>query len=576
MNKYIFIIALFFSTHILHAQCVENGNYWNQSWVSCTTATNPNPTRGDSHWLLYEFNEAHYIDSSYIWNANRTGESGWGANEVVIDYSADGSTWVELGQFTFAQAPENDTYVGFLGPDFGGVFIQKILITVLSTHDGGSCASIAEMQFRIDETACYGTVDACGVCDGPGEFTWYLDADADGLGDAANSINDCTQPAGYVANNNDLCDDGSLGWSDVASLFTDKGCTGCHGAGASGGLDLRTYAATAMGGNICGSNILTGTAFVGAITISGYSDCGTPISIPAMNNRVSDPFTTAELDKLQSWIDGGAPELCTDFCGGANAVEIPYNGIDDDCDPLTLDDDLDGDGLLYAVDCDDTTPDVIVRINALLEGAYDMGSSGMTADLGATIPLNQPFNRTPWNYSGTEQLTSVPANMVEWVLVEARAATDENQLLASKAAILLSDGSIIDNTSNYVGVLFDCLDATVPYYFVVRSKNHLAVLSDVALMGNANTMHDFTDPSMIRGGATQLKDMGNGDYTLITGDQNSDGVITVSDFNEYASEISQINQYLDSDFNLDGNVTVGDFNIYSPNASIIGITTIRY
>ena len=33
--------------------------------------------------------------------------------------------------------------------------------------------------------------------------------------------------------------------------------------------------------------------------------------------------------------------------------EIPYNGIDDDCDSATLDDDLDQDGFLFVDDCDD-------------------------------------------------------------------------------------------------------------------------------------------------------------------------------------------------------------------------------
>ncbi len=33
--------------------------------------------------------------------------------------------------------------------------------------------------------------------------------------------------------------------------------------------------------------------------------------------------------------------------------EIPYNGLDDDCNPETPDDDLDGDGLAFAIDCDD-------------------------------------------------------------------------------------------------------------------------------------------------------------------------------------------------------------------------------
>ena len=106
----------FVAVHSLHAQCKDDDNYWNNSWVSCTTSTNPNPSRSATHWLLYDFQEAHFIDSSYIWNANRTGESGWGAKEVVIDYSLDGTNWLELGQYTFPQAPESSDYIGFLGP----------------------------------------------------------------------------------------------------------------------------------------------------------------------------------------------------------------------------------------------------------------------------------------------------------------------------------------------------------------------------------------------------------------------------------------------------------------------------
>ena len=39
-------------------------------------------------------------------------------------------------------------------------------------------------------------------------------------------------------------------------------------------------------------------------------------------------------------------------------TEIPYNGIDDDCNPDTRDDDLDMDGYVKAVDCDDNNPNV--------------------------------------------------------------------------------------------------------------------------------------------------------------------------------------------------------------------------
>jgi len=55
--------------------------------------------------------------------------------------------------------------------------------------------------------------------------------------------------------------------------------------------------------------------------------------------------------------DGHCSDVdCDDSDPAVNpdAIEIPYNGKDDDCNAATLDDDLDGDGHLIATDCDDT------------------------------------------------------------------------------------------------------------------------------------------------------------------------------------------------------------------------------
>ena len=208
---------------------------------------------------------------------------------------------------------------------FDGVFMEKILITVLNTHGGGSCASIAEIQFKIDQTACFGIVDACGICDGPGIITWYQDNDNDGLGNPSVSIDACIQPAGYVEDNTDACDTGDT-WADMVVLFQDNGCMGCHGAAASGGLDLRTYATASAGGNICGTNLLSGTTLVDIMTVSGYSGCGTPIPIPSMNDRTGGQFDATELAELQAWIDAGASELCAPACATLD-LDIRFDGF---------------------------------------------------------------------------------------------------------------------------------------------------------------------------------------------------------------------------------------------------------
>ncbi|MDA7501928.1 MopE-related protein [Chitinophagales bacterium] len=379
MKKYFLLLITLFIGLAATAQCTDNGNYWNNSWVSCSTSANPNPVRLASHWLLYEFQEPQYIETSHVWNANRSGESIWGADQVFIDYYTPEGAWIELGQFNFPQAPESDSYTGFVGPDFGGVFLAKILVTIVSTHGNASCASIAEFKFDIDQDACYGVIDACEICDGPGQTTYYLDNDNDGLGDAATAVDACAQPSGYVEDNTDPCDNGNLGWSDMHTLFDNNGCLNCHGGGGAGGLKLTTFAEFSLGGNKCGPNITTGTALVDIITMPAYDGCGPAIDLPSMNDRTGGQFDATELAQLQAWISGTAPEICDDFCANFQA-EIPYNGIDDDCNSLTKDDDLDGDGFVLANDCDDTNDEINPNENEVPYNGIDDDCNSLTKD----------------------------------------------------------------------------------------------------------------------------------------------------------------------------------------------------
>lgn len=351
------IVMMFFNLSEAHTQqCVDIGNVWNQSWTSCAKRVCPIPTYGIAHWIQFEFEQAESITKMHIWNANRPGESEMGAKDVDIHYSLDGTTWSYLGRQVFPKASENNNYAGITGPTLNGQFVKKILFVILSTHGDEICTSLAEVKFDIDPTACYGTIDECGVCDGPGQIKWFEDQDGDGLGNRAVQLVDCVAPAGYVDNDDDDCDNGILDWGDVGAIFTDRLCTDCHGTNGAGGLNLTSFAGISQGGNKCGSNILSGSTLIDIITISQYAGCGPQIGLPAMNDRVNgDPINAEELALIQDWVDDGALEDCRCVNG---APDTDNDGI---CDAIDL---CPGyDNSLIGTACDDgipcTTNDVI-------------------------------------------------------------------------------------------------------------------------------------------------------------------------------------------------------------------------
>lgn len=346
----LFILSLFCLE--AKAQCVDESNFWIESWTSCEVSANPNPLRGNTAWMLLDFAEQQAISTTHIWNANRASESGKGAKTVFMDISTDGINWmpVDSDPLIWPQATELDGYEGFPGPDLSAFgFIEKVLFTFVDNHESSLCISVAELRFDIDTLACYGTIDECGICNGLGLQTYYEDADDDGLGNPSVSVEACEPPVGYVDNSDDNCDNGLIGWDKVEPLFSENGCTGCHnGPGGSGGLDLTSYNGISQGGNLCGVNILTETTLVDIININEYDGCTSPIPFPSMNERVGNAMDPSEIQLIQTWIDDGALENCN----------CPIGSPDSDGDGVCDDSDLCNglDDALIGTSCDDGNP----------------------------------------------------------------------------------------------------------------------------------------------------------------------------------------------------------------------------
>ena len=137
------------------AQCATD------AWTSCNSSTNPNPARGASHWIQYDFNQPYGLASTHIWNYNRFDETQNGFRQIVVDYSLDGVNWTEWGVFDLAEASGIPSYTGETGPDLTGITAQHILITAISNY-GGSCYGLAELKFDVDQTVSTIELDESG------------------------------------------------------------------------------------------------------------------------------------------------------------------------------------------------------------------------------------------------------------------------------------------------------------------------------------------------------------------------------------------------------------------------------
>ncbi len=212
-------------------------------------------------------------------------------------------------------------------------------------------------------------------------------------------------------------------------------------------------------------------------------------------------------------------------------------------------------------------------LKVILEGPFNGTQMNNTLAASAKLPLSQPYNGQPWNYTGTENVPVLPnQDIVDWVLIELRESNGdvttatEEKIIAKRVGFLMSDGTIKDINGSSL------LEFPVPSYTnlfaVIRHRNHLGIMSAMPLpkINNYYAFDFSTSASNVLGGIAGYKEVSAGVFGMVSGDGNANGVIENGDKSGVWTQEAGFSGYYSGDFNLNSQVDNNDKNLnWTPN-----------
>ncbi len=257
--------------------------------------------------------------------------------------------------------------------------------------------------------------------------------------------------------------------------------------------------------------------------------------------------------------------------GNANPSQLPVDGAASCIASTTYDEST----LQNCI----TGSDLNLNLTVLLEGPFETASNLMRTELNTQglLPNTQPYNIAPYNYTGIETVSIFPSNVVDWVLIEIRDGQNNSDLVDRKAGLLLNNGRVTDE-DGVSNLIFSNLDINRSYYFVVRHRNHLDVMSSTATPFTNFYTYDFTDATskaFFGSSPNQLKMVGT-KSVMLAGEINQDLSIQTTDRDEWRSLPAVLHIYHEADTNMDGVIQTTDYDTWYPNRSILSPPQLDY
>jgi hypothetical protein len=197
----------------------------------------------------------------------------------------------------------------------------------------------------------------------------------------------------------------------------------------------------------------------------------------------------------------------------------------------------------------------------MLEGAYYSNTGVIRNSLqqANVLPLQEPYSALGYTFvgGGGEAMSQTAMNqhqLVDWVLVEVRDSVNPEHIIYSRAALLKTDGQVVDTD----GVSPVSLTYTPPgdYYIAIRHRNHLAIMPDKLfhIQPGSQVSFDLSDPQTPVYGSLGGRQQSQTKALMYAGDADGNGQIQNTDDVLHWSLQAGGAGYQSADFNLDGQV----------------------